>query len=95
MNEKKRERSEKNIKQTALSFAKNMIKNTSEKPSFGYLIWFSAFKAVSQIYVHEKADYEFYKNRKYFEDIKLSKFQAGTILIFTKLFRLLLKLGLM
>ncbi|HPX25174.1 MAG TPA: hypothetical protein PLG87_00100 [Treponemataceae bacterium] len=72
-----------------------MNKKNSAGASFGYLIWFSAFKAVSQIYVHEKADYKFYKNRKYFEDIELSKFHAGTILIFTRLFRLLLKMGLM
>ncbi|MBP7480031.1 MAG: flavodoxin family protein [Spirochaetaceae bacterium] len=95
MNEKKKERSEKVIKNTAISFAKNMNKKTSTKPSFGYLIWFSAFKAVSEVYVTEKADYEFYKSRNYFEDIPLNMFQTSTIQIFTRLFRFLLKMGIM
>jgi multimeric flavodoxin WrbA len=94
MNENKKTRQVQRIKKEAIRFAKNMKKEYSYKPSFSYLIWFSAFKAVSIAYKDEAiADYNFYKDKKYFTDSKLTVIQNMLVNIFTRFFTYLVKKG--
>jgi multimeric flavodoxin WrbA len=93
MNENKVAFFEKSLKKTAKSFAANMVKKSGRNPPFGYLIWFSAFKATSEANRNEVADHEFFKNKRYFIDIELTGFQSLTIAVFTRLFGFLIKHG--
>lgn len=95
MNEKKQRIQEDKIKRTAEKFAKLMIKKKSQKPTFSYLIWFSAFKASSTINENcLPADYQYYKSKNYFVDCKLNSFQRTVTKIFTIFFGFMINRGL-
>lgn len=94
MNEKKTLKQEKIIKKKVKIFNKRLSSKTEHKPSLGFLIWFSAFKATSnENKKHLPADYKFYKHKNYFIDINLSLFQKLIIRIFTNLFTILVRRG--
>jgi len=95
INEKKQKSQELKIKKSAKKFAKMLSKKTLTKPSISFLIWFSVFKASSVI--NKKglpADYEYYKDKKYFTECELNSFQKATIKVFTQFFGFLLQKGL-
>jgi multimeric flavodoxin WrbA len=94
MNENKKAKQAHRIKKEAKKFAYNMNKEYSLKPSFLYLVWFSAFKAISTVYKDEViADYHFYKDKKYFIDFNLTAKQNRLVNIFTRFFTYLAKKG--
>lgn len=94
MNMNKRSKQEKKIEKAARQFSRNMKKKMPLKPTFGYLMWFCAFKAVSLANMNDcPADYEFYKDRAYFIDVKLNPIQRTVINIFTGIFGCLVKRG--
>jgi len=94
MNEKKTLKQEKVIKKKASTFYKRLSKKTDHRPSFGFLVWFSAFKATSnENKAHLPADYNFYKNKNYFIDVKLNFIQKILVGIFTVLFTTLVRKG--
>ncbi len=72
-----------------------MNKPFNYKPSFGHLVWFSAFKAVYQGEVDESsADYRYYSEREYFVKTDLSFGQKVNLKMFKALFVFLIKIGL-
>ncbi len=94
MNTKKIEKQEKIIKREAKIFYKLLSNKRKHRPSFGFLVWFSVFKASSN--ENKKfllADYNFYKNKNYFIDINLSLFQKLIVSFFTNFFTILIKKG--
>ena len=94
MNENKKNKQEILLKKETLKFSKNMEKKISLKPSFGLIMWFCAFKSMSTVYKNECiADYNFYKDKKYFLDIKLTLLQNILINVFTNFLTLLVKKG--
>lgn len=94
MNEKKRMKQEKLIKLKAKEFYRKLSKKAGHKPSFGFLAWFSAFKSTSnENKTHLPADYNFFKDKNYFIDMKLNLFQKIVIKIFTSIFTTLVKKG--
>lgn len=94
MNEKKTLKQEKAIEKTARIFYKRLSKRSDHRPSFGFLIWFSVFKATSnESKTHLPADYNFYKDKNYFTNTKLSFVQRRLVGIFTALFTKLVRLG--
>jgi multimeric flavodoxin WrbA len=96
MNEKKLMKQEKKIERKAKIFYKRLSKKTNHRPSLGYLIWFSAFKAASnENRKHLPADYEFYKNKDYFTDIRLNIYQRMIVSLFTGFFTILIRKGFM
>jgi hypothetical protein len=71
-----------------------MMKKNSLKPSVMFIIWFCAFKSVSLVNKNDcLADYNYYINRKYFIDVKISIIKKILLLIFTKFFSYLVKKG--
>jgi len=95
MNDKKQKIQEEKIKKNTEKFAKLMNKKKSSKPTFSYLIWFSAFKAASEINKNSlPADYQYYKNKDYFINCKLNIFQRIVIKISTNFFRFMVRKGL-
>ena len=95
MNENKRNKQENLLKKEVLKFSKNMEKKISLNPSFGFMMWFCAFKSMSIVYKNECiADYNFYKDKNYFFDTKLTALQNFLLKIFTGFFTLLVKKGL-
>lgn len=94
MNEKKVLKQEKVIKKNAKIFFKLLSKKTHHRPSLGFLVWFSVFKASSnENKKYLPADYSFYKNKKYFTDAKLNIIQKLLIRYFTFIFKILIKKG--
>ncbi|MBA7549466.1 hypothetical protein ES705_41950 [subsurface metagenome] len=94
MNKKKTEKQEKKIKREAKRLYKLLSNKREHKPSFGFLVWFSVFKASSnENKEYLPADYNFYKNKNYFVDINLSLLQKLVVSFFTKFFTLLIKKG--
>ena len=95
MNEKKKKKQDDKIITEAKKFSK-ILKNKFEfKSSFGYLVWFSAFKATAEMSKqYFPADYEYYKNKQFFEDTKLKIHEIFMVYFFTSLFRYLIKMGL-
>ena len=95
MNRKKTLIQDKRIKKAAFSFMKKLDNKKEHKPSFGFLVWFSVFKAVSKEGCdHLPADFDFFKNKQYFTSGKLNIIQKGTLKLFTAFFRILVKRGL-
>ena len=95
MNEKKIKKNTKKLQKEARKFAKKMNKPYTHKPSFGYLVWFSAFKALYQGEEDEtSADYRYYSTKDYFVDVDLSFMQKVNLKIFKAMFRFLIKIGL-
>jgi multimeric flavodoxin WrbA len=94
MNENKRNKQDKIVMREAEKFAASMNKKYTHKPPFSYLIWFSAFKALSkESKDSNRADHAYYKDKNYFIDIRLSKPQDVAVKIFTGLFTVLIKKG--
>ncbi|MBT3319976.1 MAG: flavodoxin family protein [Clostridia bacterium] len=95
MNEKKKLKQDKEIEKKARAFYKRLSRKTEHRPPFGFLVWFSVFKATSSdSKTHLPADYNFYKDKKYFVDAKLNVFQKGLIGMFTGMFKGLVKMGI-
>jgi multimeric flavodoxin WrbA len=95
MNEKKISKQEKEMRKKAAEFYKKLSKKTDHKPSFGFLVWFSVFKATSiESKAYMPADYAYYKDKSYFTDVKLNGFQKGLVKFFTALFTFLVRKGL-
>ena len=95
MNQKKISIQEKKIKSAAHQFVNKLKKQSDHKPSFGFLVWFSVYKALSiESKQHLLADYEFFKSKSYFTDVKLNIFQKFVISFFRGFFRILIKRGL-
>jgi len=94
MNEVKAKKEENKITTEAKRFARIMRRNHHFQASFGNMIWFSVFKAMT--FKTEKefpADYSYYSNKRFFVDAKLSFFQRGIITVFTNLFLFLYNMG--
>ncbi len=95
MNDKKREKQSKKLEKEATKFANKMKKPFNYKPSFGHLVWFSAFKAVYKGEADESlADYRYYSKKKFFVDMKLSFGQKFTLKLFNGLFGFLIRIGM-
>ncbi len=95
MNEKKRKKQSKKLQRKAKKFVKKMNKPYNYKPSFGELIWFSAFKALQKEETkHNAADYKYYSQKKFFVDMNLSFGQRSILKIFESLFGFLVRIGL-
>ena len=72
-----------------------MNKPFNYKPTFGYLIWFAAFKVLSEKDPkHYPADYKYYSEKEFFVDVNLRFGQRFTLKLFKGLFRFLLRIGL-
>lgn len=94
MNEKKMLKQEKNIKKKAEIFHKRLSVKTGHKPSFAFLLWFSIFKATSnENRTQLPADYNFYKDKNYFTDVKLNFFQKSAVAVFKVIFTKLIRMG--
>ncbi len=94
MNEKKSLKQEKNIKKAAMIFYKRLSHKINHRPSIAFLVWFSVFKASSnENRTYLPADYDFYKNKNYFIDIRLNIVQKALVRIFTLLFTVLIRKG--
>lgn len=94
MNENKRNRQNSKVIKEAEKFAVNMNKKLSLKSPFSYLIWFSAIKTVTAVYKdNSTADYEYYRDKKYFIDVRLNKVQKITIKVLSSLFLFLAEKG--
>ena len=94
MNEKKAMKQEKLIKRGAELFYKKLSNKVKHKPSFGFLAWFSAFKAASnENKTYLPADYSFFKDKNYFINIKLTLLQKLIVSFFTNFFTILIKKG--
>lgn len=94
MNKHKINKQEKKIIKEAKSFSNKLSRKKTHRPPFGFLVWFSVFKASSsENRSQSQADYEFYKDKDYFIDIPLNFFQRITISFFTGFFRKLIRMG--
>ena len=95
MNEKKKVKQSKKLEREAMKFVKKMEKPFKYKPSFGHLVWFSAFKALYQGEVDESsADYRYYSPKKFFVEMNLSIGQKLTLKMFNGLFSFLIRIGM-
>jgi multimeric flavodoxin WrbA len=95
MNNKKRKKQTKKLQKEAIKFINNMNKQFVYKPSFGELIWFSIFKALSKEAEKESpADFEYYSEKKYFVKLDLSNGQRFTLKMFEVLFGFLNRIGM-
>lgn len=96
MNENKLRKQEQAIKRKAKVFYEQLSNKTNHRPSLGFLVWFSAFKAVSnENKKYFPADYDFYKDKDYFVDTRLNPFQKMLISSFTRFFAALIRKGFM
>lgn len=87
MNEDKLKKEENKIIAEAKKFAKAMKKNHHFSASFGNMIWFSVFKAMTQKTKNEfPADYAYYHNKQFFVESELSIIKRGVITLFTRFF---------
>jgi hypothetical protein len=95
MNNAKKKKEENKVLNGARQFAEDLRKGFEFKASFLNMLWFSAFKATSEISAHEfPADRKYYENRGFFTEIKLNAYHTFTINLFTNLFKFLLKKGI-
>jgi len=94
---KKIEKQDKKIRKQAQKIFKNLDKEYNhDTPPFSFLFWFASFKA--SIEVTKKtlpADYDFYKDKEYFIETRLSWAQKSIIKSFTRFFEFMLKKGIM
>ncbi len=96
MSIKKRQKQEKKIINKSNQFFKIVDKDYSHYPPFVNLLWFAAFKATGEVCKETlPADYEYYKNRDYFIDVKLTMINKILIKFFTKTFKNMINLGIM
>lgn len=94
MNIKKRDMQQKKITTEARFFAKRLQIPFSFKPSIGYLIWFSIFKASSDVNKKEfPANYDYYRNLTMFANKPLNIFQHFATQLFIRFFKHLIKKG--
>ncbi|NPD90485.1 MAG: flavodoxin family protein [Asgard group archaeon] len=95
MNDKKIKNQLRKLQKKAKKFAKKMKKPYSYRPSFGYLIWFSAFKALQKEETkHNTADFKYYSQKKFFVDMELTFGQRAILKIFEALFGFLVRIGI-
>ena len=96
MSMKKRQKQEKKIINKSKQFVKIVDKNYTHFPPFVNLIWFAVFKASGEAFKRTlPADYEYYKNKDYFIDVKLTLIEKIMIKSFTKVFKSLINKGIM
>ncbi len=95
MSIKKRQKQEKKIINKSKQFFKIVDKNYSHSPPFGNLFWFAAFKATGEAFKETlPADYEYYKNKDYFIDVKLTIIKKVLIKSFTKIYKFMINKGI-
>jgi len=91
LSEKRKLKQERKFSNKSDHIFRNLDKAYKHKPIFTYLIWFASFKALHDM--HKKtlpADYEFYKDKEYFTETKLTRVQKFIIKGFTRLFKSIL-----
>lgn len=94
MNTAKIKKQDVKIKKAAKKFVVALAHKQKHRPSFGFLIWFSVFKAFSaESKTYLPADYTFFKDKNYFIEIQLSRFQKSIIAFFTRFFTFMIKKG--
>ncbi|NHJ41305.1 MAG: flavodoxin family protein, partial [Asgard group archaeon] len=72
MNDKKINKQSNKLQKEAKKFVKKIEKPYNYKPSFGHLVWFSAFKVISHVNEKESiADHEYYSNKDFFIEMNL------------------------
>jgi multimeric flavodoxin WrbA len=95
MNDKKRDKQLRKLKRKAKKFVKKMNKSYKYRPSFGELIWFSAFKSMqNEENEHNAADYKYYAEKEFFVETKLNFVQKITMKFFQAMFRFLIRIGM-
>ena len=95
MNIKKREKQSKKLLKEAKKFTAKIKKPFQYNPSFGHLVWFSAFKALYKGEIDESsADYRYYSTKEFFVDMNLSFGQKFTLKLFNGLFGFLIRIGM-
>ncbi|WP_371805358.1 flavodoxin family protein [Candidatus Lokiarchaeum ossiferum] len=95
MNDKKRKKQAKKLQKEARKFIKEMKKPFIHNPPFGYLIWFSVFKAMTKETGKDSpADFEYYSTKEYFVKTDLSKGQRLILKIFIAIFGFLIRIGM-
>ena len=95
MNQSKIAREHKKLDTAARRFATGMEKEHQFPASLANLLWFSVFKATSTAHAAEyPADLEYYRNKAFFTKTELTSLQRGVIRVFTGLFSVLIRKGL-
>ena len=83
------------LEKEAMKLLKKMNKPFFYNPSFGDLIWFSAFKALSKENIKEaSADHKYYSKKEFFVKSDLSYGQKFILKMFKALFGYFIKIGL-
>lgn len=96
LSEKKRLKQDRKFSKKINHIFKLLDREYKHTPSFLYLFWFASFKASSEIFKKTlPADYEFYKDKEYFVETRLSILQKLVIKSFTSLFKFMFKKGFM
>jgi len=91
LSQKKLSKQDRVFHQKAEKIFHKLDKEYIHKVPFVNLFWFASFKALHNVNKNTlSADYEFYKDKEYFIDIKLSSVQKSIINGFTVLFRKIL-----
>jgi len=93
---KKRLKQDRKFSKNINHIFKSLDKEYKHTPPFSYLFWFASFKASSEMYKKSlPADYEFYKDKEYFIETRLSLSQKLIIKSFTSLFKFMFRKGFM
>lgn len=91
LSEKQRLKQDRKFNKKINCIFKILEKEYKHKPPFINLFWFAAFKASHDMYKETlPADYEFFKDKEYFVDTKLSPVQKIIIRSFTRLSKFVL-----
>lgn len=89
MRQKKIDKQDRRIEKMAYKFGKSLANKQGHRPPLNYLCWFSVFKGMA--YNKRKdliADYEYYRDKTYFTDVKLNVFQRGLVKFMTSIVKL-------
>lgn len=88
LSQQKRQRIKMRFTKTSQKIIRNLDKPFTHKVTFGYLMWFSSFKASQEsARLSLPADYAYYKDKSYFTDIPLSYLQQSTVKIMSGLMK--------
>jgi len=89
MSQKKKDKQEIRIEKEAKKFYRSLKTDKAHKPPIMYLMWFAVFKVMSMKNKDNLiADYEFYKDKDYFVQVKLNIFQRAVVKFFSAFFKL-------
>lgn len=94
MDKKNQEKEDEKIRKASEKFAMLLQNGKEIKHPFSYIIWFSVFKA-SSVFNKENlpADYNYFKDKEYFTDGRMSLFRKLSIAVFTTFFRFMIRKG--